>query len=170
PERVEIYDTGTQGANLRAKPGRNGSVLRSVPDGSMLTIIGENQTVDGITWRNVQTEDGTQGWLAEEVVRTVVTPTPTPRPGAPGVGAPRMDETVPEDELSSEQRIATPCRPGQLKGDATTGIFYTPDRPEYPDLRQRVRCFDDEARARASGYLPPESLGTPAPSPSPLPE
>lgn len=171
PERVEVYDTGTQGANLRARPGRSGSVLRSVPDGAVLTIIGEDQVVDGITWRNVQLEDGATGWLAVEVVRTLVTPTPTPRPGSAGVGAPIMDESLPEDELSEEQRIATPCRPGQLKGDASTGVYYPPDHAEYAGLRQRVRCFDDASRARASGFRPYEPPPPPPEaSPSPLPE
>jgi len=145
-------------------------VLRSVPDGSTLTIIGEDRVVDGITWRNVQPAEGAAGWLAMEVVRTLVTPTPTPRLGAPGVGAPLMDEALPEDELSEEQRLATPCRPGQLKGDATTGVYLTPDHPDYSGLRQRVRCFDDASRAQASGFRPTEPPTPPEASPSPLPE
>jgi hypothetical protein len=142
-----------------------------VPDGSVLTIIGEDQVVDGITWRNVQMEDGTSGWLAVEVVRTLVTPTPTPRPGSAGVGAPIVDESVPEDELTEEQRAATPCRPGQLKGDFPSGLYYSPDHPDYAGLRQRVRCFDDASRARASGFQPAEPPAPPdaAPSPSPGP-
>ena len=57
PERVEVYGTGTQGANLRAQPGLRGTVLRSVPDGSQLTIVGENEVADGVTWRHVQDEE-----------------------------------------------------------------------------------------------------------------
>jgi hypothetical protein len=141
-------------------------VLKSVPDGSQLTIVGEDEVADGITWRNVQDDDGLTGWLATEVIRTVIRPTPTPRPGAPGIGAPRPPEPPLESEQTDEQRAATPCRPGQLKGDAATGIYYPPDHPEYPGLLQRVRCFDDAVRARASGFRPPEA---PEPSPSPAP-
>jgi SH3-like domain-containing protein len=164
PERIEVVGTGAQGANLRAQPGLRGSVLRSVPDGSRLTVVGEDQGADGLTWRNVQAEDGTTGWLAVEVIRTLGTPMPTPLPGAPGVGAPIDEESEPEEEQTEEERVATPCRPGQLKGDAATGVYYPVDHPEYAGLRERVRCFDDASRARTSGFREPEA---PEPTPSP---
>jgi uncharacterized protein YgiM (DUF1202 family) len=165
PERGEVYDTGSQGANLRAQPGLISSVLRSVPDGSRVTVVGDDELVDGITWRPVETEDGVRGWLAQEVVKSLLTPTPTPRPNAPGVGAPVDSEPEPEELQTDEERAATPCRPGQIKGDAATGVYYPADRPEYADLRERVRCFDDVTRARASGFLPPEVLAPPSPEP-----
>ena len=140
-------------------------MLRSVPDGSQLTVVGEDQVADGITWRNVQDESGT-GWLAVEVVRTLVTPTPTPRPGAPGIGAPIEEEPEPEEEQSEEERAATPCRPGQFKGDAATGIYYPADHPDYAGLRQRVRCFDDAEPGPGVRVPPPEA---PEPPPSPAP-
>lgn len=154
PERVEVYGSDPQGANLRARPGRGGAVRRSLPDGTRLTIVGEDQVVDGVRWRNVQTEDGTIGWLALEVVRTVVTPTPTPRPGSAGIGAPIPALEQPPEEFSEAERAATPCRPGQLKGDAASGRYYRPDHPDYAGLRLRVRCFDEASRAEASGFLP----------------
>jgi hypothetical protein len=165
PERVEVYGTGSTGANLRVQPGLRGTVLRSVPDGSHLTIVGEDEVADGVKWRHVQADDGTTGWLAVEVVRTLVTPTPTPRPGAPGIGAPLEEEPEPEELLTEEERAATPCRPGQLKGDAATGIYYPVDHPEYAGLRERVRCFDDAGRARASGFRLAEALPSPEASP-----
>lgn len=168
PEKVEVYGTGSTGANLRARAGRSGSVLRSVPDGAQLTIVGEDEDLDGITWRHVQMEDGTTGWLAAETIRTVVQPTPTLRPGAPGIGAP-MQTPVVVDQRTDAERAAEPCRPGQIKGDATAGVYYFPDRPEYAGLRDRVRCFDNEAGARASGYRLPDPPASPEAAPSPAP-
>ena len=79
-----------------------------------------------------------------------------------------MDVQGEPEELQTEEEIAaTPCRPGQIKGHAATGVYYPVDHPEYAGLRERVRCFDDVTRARASGFLPPEVL---APPPSPEPE
>jgi len=153
PERVEVFDAGSQGANLRREPGTRGFVVQSVPDGSQWAIIGPDQEADGRTWRNVQNEQGITGWLAAEVVRPIVTPTPTPRPGAPGIGAPVTEDDV-ADDLSDAERAAMPCRPGQLKGDAATGTYYLPDHPDYAGLRLRVRCFDSQNQARASGYSP----------------
>ena len=54
----------------------------------------------------------------------------------------------------------------QVKGDAATGTYYSADHPDYPGLLQRVRCFDDISRARASGFRPADP---PAPSPTPAP-
>jgi uncharacterized protein YgiM (DUF1202 family) len=166
PETVEVYGTGGTGANLRAQPGRAGTVIQSVPDGVHLTIIGDDETVDGLAWRHVQTDDGVSGWLAQEVVRQVVTPTATPRPGAPGIGAPIAETPRPEAQLTDAELAARPCRPGQVKGDASTGFYYSADHPDYPGLLQRVRCFDDVSRARASGFRPPEpSDASPTPEP-----
>jgi hypothetical protein len=161
-----VYGTGGTGANLRVQPSRSATVIRSVPDGAHLTVIGYDETADGLLWRHVQTDDGTSGWLAQEVVRTLITPTATPRPGAPGIGAPIAGTPQPETQLTDAELAARPCRPGQVKGDATTGFYYAPDHPDYPGLLQRVRCFDDASRARASGYRPPEpSEASPAPVP-----
>jgi uncharacterized protein YgiM (DUF1202 family) len=166
PETVEVYGTGGTGANLRIRPGRSAGVIQSVPDGDHLTIIGDDETVDGLAWRHVQTGDGVSGWLAQEVVRTLVTPTATPRPGAPGIGAPIEGTPQPETQLTDAELAARPCRPGQVKGDASTGFYYAPDHPDYPGLLQRVRCFDDASRARASGFRAPEpSEASPAPVP-----
>jgi uncharacterized protein YgiM (DUF1202 family) len=166
PETVEVYGTGGTGANLRVQPSRSATVIRSVPDGDHLTVVGDDETADGISWRHVQADDGATGWLATEVVRTLVTPTATPRPGAPGIGAPLAGTPEPESELSEAELAARPCRPGQVKGDASSGTYYPPEHPEYPGLLQRVRCFDDAARARASGYRPADASDA---SPSPTP-
>jgi uncharacterized protein YgiM (DUF1202 family) len=159
PERVEVYDAGSQGANLRRDPGNHGFVMQTVPDGSQWTIIGPDQDADGRTWRNVSNENGVTGWLAAEVIRTLVTPTPTPRPGAPGIGAPVADDDV-ADDMSDAERAAMPCRSGQIKGDAATGTYYLPDHPDYAGLKLRVRCFDSQNQAHASGYSPAEQAGS----------
>jgi hypothetical protein len=58
---------------LRAQPG--GEVLRSYFDGTLMQLLAETQTVDGITWAHVIAPDGTEGWIVETLL-TIATPAP----------------------------------------------------------------------------------------------
>ena len=127
--------TGGQGANLREEPG--GRVLKTVREGTELTIIGPDREVEGRAWRKVRDADETTGWVAAEALEPIAEPTPpqpTPTP--------------------SPADLASPCRVGQIKGDATSGLYFLLTHPEYGSIRERARCFDSEAQARASGFRP----------------
>lgn len=63
-ERVKVAGTLGAGVNLRAKAGEKGQRLKSMPEGSVLEIVGADQTADGLTWRNVRDASGTSGWMA----------------------------------------------------------------------------------------------------------
>jgi Bacterial SH3 domain len=130
--RVRVAETEGQGANLRQEPSSEARVLRVLREGTELTLIGPDREAEERTWRNVRDDEGTGGWVAAEVLQ-VVLPTPTP----------------------TTAEIAAPCRVGQLKGDATEGVYYLPDHPSYGSIKERVRCFDSESQARATGYRAP---------------
>lgn len=70
-EKVRVANTRGSGVNLRAKAGAHGQRLKSVPEGSVLEIIGEDATADGLTWRNVQDATGTRGWMAGQYLARV---------------------------------------------------------------------------------------------------
>jgi hypothetical protein len=67
-ERVRVANTGESGANLRERPGSTAPIVKTVPDGVVLQIVGADQQADGIGWRNVRDAEGTQGWVAAELV------------------------------------------------------------------------------------------------------
>jgi hypothetical protein len=67
-ERLKVIDTGGEGANLRERPGSTGPVIKTVPDGTVLQVIGADQAMDGKSWRNVRDDDGAQGWMAAELL------------------------------------------------------------------------------------------------------
>jgi hypothetical protein len=52
--------TGVENANLRSNPGYLFPVLRVLPLGSVLTVLGRSP---GAEWMLVQTEEGVEGWL-----------------------------------------------------------------------------------------------------------
>jgi hypothetical protein len=70
-ERVKVAGTLGAGVNLRAKAGEKGQRLKSMPEGSVLEIIGADQTADGLTWRNVRDASGASGWMAAKFLARV---------------------------------------------------------------------------------------------------
>ncbi|MFN8526718.1 MAG: SH3 domain-containing protein [Chloroflexota bacterium] len=140
PELIQIVGTGRDGARLRAEPGVRGQVIEILRDGAVLVVIGSDREADGQTWRNVRDAEGREGWIAGGVLQEAP-PTATPAPS----------------------EAAQPCRAGQVKGSATSGLYYTPEHPAYAQQRERVRCFDDEPLALAAGFR--SAAPTPAPPP-----
>jgi SH3-like domain-containing protein len=80
--RGQVGNTGGQGANIRSEPGSGGRVLKTLPDGSNLDVVGPDREVDGQVWRQVRDSSGVTGWI----IRGAVAPAgsvPTPAPAAP---------------------------------------------------------------------------------------
>lgn len=69
-EKVKVINTGETGANMRERPGATAPVVKTVPEGSVLTVIGADQQMDGRGWRNVRDEEGKQGWVVGEFLET----------------------------------------------------------------------------------------------------
>ena len=71
PERVKVSFTNGSGVNLRARAGERGQRLKTMPEGTILEVIGGEETADGIAWRNVRDASGTAGWVASKFVAKV---------------------------------------------------------------------------------------------------
>jgi hypothetical protein len=65
-ERARVTGTGDTGANLRERPGQAGQVIKTVPEGAIVQVVGADQQMDGKGWRNVRDEAGTQGWMVAD--------------------------------------------------------------------------------------------------------
>jgi len=63
-----IIDTDGMGANLRENPSLTGTVLTIVPEGTLVSILGETVEGDGFTWQAIQLENGRQGWLVARYI------------------------------------------------------------------------------------------------------
>src|SRR5581483_1946891 len=66
---VRVTGTGGTGVTLRDAPSTTGRRLGVVPEGSRLTVIGDDVQASGHTWRNVKTANGQTGWVAGEFVQ-----------------------------------------------------------------------------------------------------
>lgn len=66
--RMKVGDTGGTGANMRDRPGQTGAVVKTIPEGTVLEVVGEDRQMDGKTWKQVKDESGTVGWMASELL------------------------------------------------------------------------------------------------------
>lgn len=55
---------------LRAGPGLQASVLGQLPPGTRMTLLAGPQQEDGYSWWNIRVEDGREGWVAGNDLRT----------------------------------------------------------------------------------------------------
>ncbi|HEX2032766.1 MAG TPA: polysaccharide deacetylase family protein, partial [Chloroflexota bacterium] len=63
-----VSGTGGQGVNLRASPGLRAPVIKGLPEGAPLTLLGGDASGDGLTWRHVRDAQGAEGWVAAQFV------------------------------------------------------------------------------------------------------
>jgi hypothetical protein len=57
-----VVYAGAEGLNLRRDPGVNGITIATLTQGSVVSITGPAQIIDGVTWWPVHLPDG---WMAE---------------------------------------------------------------------------------------------------------
>lgn len=81
--RGQVGNTNGQGANIRSEPGSSGRVLKTVPEGANLEVLGPEREVDGQIWRQVRDSSGVTGWIIRGAVAPAGSvPTPVPPSGA----------------------------------------------------------------------------------------
>ncbi|MBV9580812.1 MAG: SH3 domain-containing protein [Chloroflexi bacterium] len=66
-QRVKVANTGGLGAILRADP-PSGKEVTALREGTVLEVIDHKTLPDGSEWLEVQTTDGTQGWVYSKLV------------------------------------------------------------------------------------------------------
>jgi hypothetical protein len=76
PVFVRVGNTDGDGACIRQDPSRSARCLVPKSDGTQLRIAGNDVTAEGRTWRYVNDDEGTQGWVpAEYLISASGTPT-----------------------------------------------------------------------------------------------
>ena len=62
--QVRVNGTGAAGLFLRKAPSRSAEVVKTLNDGTVLDIVGNNKTAEDVEWRNVRDSDGNEGWVS----------------------------------------------------------------------------------------------------------
>ena len=65
-----------EGARIREAPGYDGTIITDLPNGTLVEVLTETETVDGFIWVHVYSSSLDQdGWMLQSVL-FVTTPTP----------------------------------------------------------------------------------------------
>lgn len=64
--QFRVFNTGAEGLFLRPDPSTGNQPLTTVPDGSIVTVIGEDFVGLDRVWKHVRAPDGTEGWVASD--------------------------------------------------------------------------------------------------------
>lgn len=69
--QFRVINTGSEGLFLRPAPNRDGAPIKTLPEGSIVTIIGEDFSGPDFVWKNVRDAEGAEGWVAAEFLEAV---------------------------------------------------------------------------------------------------
>ena len=75
PVYAIVYVRGDTGVLVRTVPSLNSDVIRGIYNNAVLEVLGETVDEDGYTWIKVRTNEGFDGWVTTDVLRTA-TPVP----------------------------------------------------------------------------------------------
>ncbi len=73
---------GFEGANLRQEP--QGTTITILPNGTIVTVLGETRETNGVIWQRVITVDGLEGWIWDSLLVPVEEGAPTTATATPG--------------------------------------------------------------------------------------
>lgn len=66
PATLVVFNTGTQGLFLRAEPNADATILETLPDGTQVEKIGEENIGANYVWHHVRAPSGQEGWAAAD--------------------------------------------------------------------------------------------------------
>lgn len=70
-QQLRVTGTGELGLFLRAEPNTNNQPLKTLVEGTVVTVVGDPTTIDNRTWFRVRDADGSEGWAASDFLKPV---------------------------------------------------------------------------------------------------
>ena len=118
-QRLQVAGTGNDGVNLRREPGQTGERIKTIREGTVLEVVGPDQTVDGTVWRNVRDTQGESGWIAASFLAAEgsVPPVGSAPNTIPGSDQPSSSATI----VTAATPVPKPTSPGVAAAGASRG-------------------------------------------------
>ena len=111
--RQQIANTQGEGVNLRRDPGSTGELIKIIPEGTLVEVIGEPSDIGGTRWVNVRDPLGDSGWIASSFLVAEGTAPPTQVAAAtPPSGSVPAAATAPRPAATT----APVAKPGATRG------------------------------------------------------
>jgi len=67
--KFSVTNTGDQGLFLRPDHNTNSDPIKTLPDGSVVTVIGEDFSGPDRVWKHVRDAEGSEGWAAADFLK-----------------------------------------------------------------------------------------------------
>ena len=143
-QRVKVANTGGTGVRLRATPSKTGQIATVLPEGTTLTIVGDDKQADGLTWRNVQGPGDGKGWVAADYLVPVSGSASTSPSTSPSAGtSPTTASTSSSPSTSNAPSSSPSSGSGTSAGSSTT----TTNPSGGNDLKVDVSLASTEVKA-----------------------
>jgi SH3 domain-containing protein len=69
--QFRVVNTGGTGLSMRPEPNTNTQPLKTLPEGMIVTIIGDDSVGADRVWKHVRDPDGTEGWVVSDFLQSV---------------------------------------------------------------------------------------------------
>jgi hypothetical protein len=69
--QFRVINTGSEGLFLRPDHNTDNPPVKTLPDGSIVTVIGEDFSGPDRVWKNVRDAEGSEGWVASDFLQAV---------------------------------------------------------------------------------------------------
>jgi len=69
--QFRVVNTGAEGLFLRPDHSSEGTPLKTLTDGSIVTVVGEDFSAPNRVWKHVRDAEGTEGWAAADFLQAV---------------------------------------------------------------------------------------------------
>jgi hypothetical protein len=69
--RFRVFNTGGTGLSVRPEPTTNSQPLKTLPEDTIVTIIGDDSVGPDRVWKHVRDPDGAEGWVGADFLQPV---------------------------------------------------------------------------------------------------
>jgi hypothetical protein len=69
--QFRVFNTGAEGLFLRPDHSSEGTPLKTLTDGTIVTVVGEDFSAPNRVWKHIRDADGTEGWAAADFLQAV---------------------------------------------------------------------------------------------------